>query len=132
MLDYHLKGSALDVVVGTPVGQSSSSAESVRLASFHNYYLQTVTYLGVLGLLLFLGIFARLLFGLVRAKRFHAPEAEFAGLLLALLTGQLVFMGAYSLEMWQGILLGLASSLVVSARAGFSSQHVEPVEVNSR
>jgi O-antigen ligase len=131
MLDYHLKGSALDVVVGTPVGQSSFSAESIRLASFHNFYLQMVTYLGVLGLLLFLGIFARLLLGLVRAKRFHAPEAEFAGLLLALLTGQLVFMGAYSLEMFQGILLGLASSLVVAARAGFSSQHVGPVEVNS-
>ncbi len=132
MLDYHFKGSALNVVVGTPVGQSSSSAVSIRLFAFHNFYLQTLTYLGVIGLLLFLGIFAWLLRGLVRAKRFHAPEAEFAGLLLALLTGQLVFMGAYSLEMFQGILLGLASSLVVSARSGFSSQHVGPVEVNSR
>ena len=132
MLDYQLKGPALNVVVGAPVGQSSLLAESVRLKSFHNFYLQTFTYLGVLGLLLFLGIFAWLLLGLVRAKPFHAPEAEFAGLLLALLTGQLVFMGAYSLEMFQGILLGLASSLVVSARAGFSSQYVGPVEVNSR
>ena len=132
ILDYQLKGPALNVVVGTPVGQSSSSAESIRLASFHNFYLQMFTYFGVLGLLLFLGVFAWLLLGLVRAKRFHAPEAEFAGLLLALLTGQLVFMGAYSLQMFQGILLGLASSLVVSAHAGFSSQHVGPVEVNSR
>ncbi len=132
MLDYQLKGPALNFAIGTPVGQSSSSAESISLGSFHNFYLQTFTYFGVLGLLLFLGIFAWLLLGLVRAKQFHAPEAEFAGLLLALLTGQLVFMGAYSLEMFQGILLGLASSLVVSARVGFSSQHVGPVEVNSR
>jgi O-antigen ligase len=106
--------------------------ESVKLASFHNFYLQMFIDFGVLGLLLFLGVFAWLFLGLVRAKRFHAPEVEFAGLLLALLTGQLVFMGAYSLEMFQGILLGLASSLVVSARADFSSQHVGLVEVNSR
>jgi len=132
MLDYHLKGSALDVVVGTPAGQSSSSSANIRLFAFHNFYLQTITYLGALGLLLFLWVFAWLLLGLVRAKRFHAPEVEFAGLLLALLTGQLVFMGAYSMEMWQGILLGLASSLVVSGHAGFSSQHVGPVEVKSR
>ncbi|MFN5744669.1 MAG: O-antigen ligase family protein [Methylococcaceae bacterium] len=132
ILEYHLKGSALDVMVGTPVGQSSSSAANIRLFAFHNFYLQTITYLGALGLLLFLGVFAWILLGLVRAKRFLAPEAEFAGLLLALLTGQLVFMGSYSLEMFQGILLGLASSLVVSARAGFSSQYVGPVEVNSR
>jgi hypothetical protein len=132
ILDKHLNGSALNVVVGTPVGQTSSLAFSEKLGSFHNFYLQTVTTLGVLGLLLFLGVFAWLLLGLVRAKRFHAPEVEFAGLLLALLTGQLLYMGAYSLESWQGILLGLASSLVVSARAGFPSQHVEPVEVNSR
>jgi O-antigen ligase len=125
LLDYQLKGSVVDVVVGTPAGESSAAAESVRLFAFHNFYLQTTTYLGAIGLLVFLGVLAWLALGLLRAKRIHAPEAESAGLLLALLIGQLVFMGAYGLDISQGILLGLATSLAVAARAPSSATELE-------
>jgi len=81
-------------------------------ASPHNYYVQTLLRVGIVGLGVLIYVYAALLLRL-RRFRFSQTKAYFAPrAMYVLLFTQLIFFFAYPSSYEQGILLGLAISIV--------------------
>jgi O-antigen ligase len=102
-------GSFINYILGHAfgTGYAREILGSTITASPHNYYIQLLHDFGFLGL----SIFGLLYFGLsIRFFKFHKVEPA-NRIMLVLLSSQLIFNLAYSPNLEQGIILGLALAI---------------------
>jgi hypothetical protein len=119
------------VAIGRPFGtgwtRRMSTGNSVEVSP-HNYYIEALLRVGVLGLILFCLLYASALRGTSRLGRFRVaatgslmtPNTLHVALLM-----QLVYYIAYAPDMAQAMLLGVGSAVAASWTAG-SPESVRP------
>lgn len=120
--DKWRSGGVKAVFIGLPLGTSMdrytvTSTQAIQRISFqaHNYYIQTLFYVGLIGLAANLFVYGWVIRQLYRrvGDAIHGPYAS--GLLLALVL-QLGFYITYGVNYLQGLVLGLAVAYAASLR----------------
>jgi hypothetical protein len=114
MINRERAGPVVDLVVGSPSGTGNESInQAVFLRAAHSQYVWTLTMTGIIGLALFVWVYATAL--RKSRRRLRSPSAfvgQAALLFTALLALQLTFFVGYSSGGLVGLMLGLACGFV--------------------
>jgi O-antigen ligase len=85
--------------------------ELIRVGfSAHNYYVQTLFNLGLVGLLANVALYGSILIALIRGLK-HPSLGEQSAAMLILIVSQLAYYFPYGVNTFQGLVLGVAASL---------------------
>ena len=104
-------------LIGLPFGESveryqvNVRGELIRVGfSAHNYYVQTLFNLGLVGLLANVALYGSILIALIRGLK-HPSLGEQSAAMLILIVSQLAYYFPYGVNTFQGLVLGVAASL---------------------
>lgn len=122
-----------EYAIGKPFGAGYDRYISVGEVNIspHNFYVQTLLRAGALGLAALLYFYAVSVTRLRRFKAFAQGKSLFARLMYVLLLTQLVYFLAYAPSYEQGVLLGIAASLVTAPLRRREAAKVRMEEISS-
>ena len=110
----------VSVAIGLPMGTSmerllrSDSGNYQRVqVSAHNFYVETLFYTGLVGILAVLSMYGFVIVNLVRGMK-DSQMATASGALFLLIVSQLFYYVAYGVDYFQGLIFGVAAAVALT------------------